>query len=94
MSSGMGELSDNSGGHAAYRISKTALNAVTATLAAELRGAVAVNSVCPGWVRTDMGGRHAALDVTRGADTAVWLALDAPQKLTGKFIRERKVIPW
>jgi NAD(P)-dependent dehydrogenase (short-subunit alcohol dehydrogenase family) len=94
MSSGMGELSDNSGGHAAYRISKTALNAVTATLAAELRGVVAVNSVCPGWVRTDMGGPHAALDVTRGADTAVWLALDAPQKLTGKFIRERKVIPW
>jgi NAD(P)-dependent dehydrogenase (short-subunit alcohol dehydrogenase family) len=94
MSSGMGELSDNSGGHAAYRISKTALNAVTATLAAELRGAVAVNSVCPGWVRTDMGGPHAALDVTRGADTAVWLALDARQKLTGKFIRARKVIPW
>jgi len=94
MSSGMGELSDNSGGHAAYRISKTALNAVTATLAAELRGAVAVNSVCPGWIRTDMGGPHASLDVTEGADTAVWLALDAPQKLSGKFIRKRKVIPW
>ena len=94
MSSGMGELTDNSGGHAAYRMSKTALNGVTATLAAELRGTVAVNSVCPGWVRTDMGGPHANLDVADGADSAVWLAFDAPQTLTGKFIRARKVIPW
>jgi NAD(P)-dependent dehydrogenase (short-subunit alcohol dehydrogenase family) len=94
MSSGMGELSDNSGGSGAYRLSKTALNGVTATLAAELRGAVAVNSVCPGWVRTDMGGPHASLDVADGADSAVWLALDAPQQLTGKFVRGRKVIPW
>ena len=94
VSSGMGELNNNSGGHAAYRLSKTALNGITATLAAELRGSVAVNSVCPGWVRTDMGGPHADLDVAGGADSAVWLALDAPQKLTGKFIRERKVIAW
>jgi NAD(P)-dependent dehydrogenase (short-subunit alcohol dehydrogenase family) len=94
MSSGMGALSDNSGGYAAYRMSKTAINAVTAILAAELRGAIAVNSVCPGWVKTDMGGRHATRDVADGADTAVWLALDAPAKLTGKFVRDRKVIPW
>ena len=94
MSSGMGELGHNSGGHAAYRISKTALNAATAILAAELRGSVAVNSVCPGWVKTDMGGPGANREVAEGADTAVWLALDAPQKLTGKFIRDREVIPW
>jgi NAD(P)-dependent dehydrogenase (short-subunit alcohol dehydrogenase family) len=94
MSSGMGALADNSGGYAAYRMSKTALNAVTAILAAELSGAVAVNSVCPGWVKTDMGGRHAERDVALGADTAVWLALDAPAKLTGKFVRDREVIPW
>lgn len=94
MSSGMGALDDNAGGYAAYRISKTALNAVTAILAAELRGAVAVNAVCPGWVKTDMGGPNAELEVADGADTAVWLALDAPQKLTGKFVRKRKVIPW
>jgi len=94
MSTGMAALSDNSGGYAAYRISKTALNAVTATLAAELSGAVAVNSVCPGWVKTDMGGPHADREVAEGADTAVWLALDAPHKLTGKFLRDRKVIPW
>jgi NAD(P)-dependent dehydrogenase (short-subunit alcohol dehydrogenase family) len=94
MSSGMGELSNNSGGHAAYRLSKTALNGVTAILAAELQGAVAVNSVCPGWVKTDMGGPNADVGVADGADTAVWLALDAPQKLTGKFVRKRTVIPW
>jgi NAD(P)-dependent dehydrogenase (short-subunit alcohol dehydrogenase family) len=82
------------GGYAAYRLSKTALNAVTTILAAELRGAVAVNSVCPGWVRTDMGGANAERDVAEGAAGAVWLALEAPQELTGKFTRDGKVIPW
>jgi NAD(P)-dependent dehydrogenase (short-subunit alcohol dehydrogenase family) len=94
VSSGLGALSDMQGGYAAYRISKTALNAVTAILSAELRGTVAVNSVCPGWVKTDMGGANAEREVSQGADTPVWLALDAPQELTGKFLRDRKVIPW
>ena len=53
-----------------------------------------MNSVCPGWVKTDMGGRNATRDVAEGADTAVWLALDAPATLTGKFVRDHKVIPW
>jgi NAD(P)-dependent dehydrogenase (short-subunit alcohol dehydrogenase family) len=94
VSSGMGALSSMGGGHAAYRISKAALNAVTGILAAELKGAVAINSMCPGWVRTDMGGANAERDVSQGADTAVWLALDAPQDLTGQFVRDRKVISW
>jgi len=94
MSSGMGQLSGIEAGYAAYRISKTALNAVTGILAAELRGRVAVNSMCPGWVRTDMGGANAERDVSPGADTAVWLALDAPQDLTGEFLRDHKPIPW
>jgi NAD(P)-dependent dehydrogenase (short-subunit alcohol dehydrogenase family) len=94
MSSGMGALTDNDGGYAAYRLSKTLLNGVTAILAAELAGAIAVNSVCPGWVKTDMGGAGAPRAVAEGADTAVWLALDAPATLTGKFVRDRKVIPW
>lgn len=55
VSSGMGQLADMGGGYAAYRISKTALNALTRVLAADER-AIRVNSICPGWVRTDMGG--------------------------------------
>lgn len=94
ISTGMAALSDMQGGDAAYRISKVALNGVTAILAAELRGKVAVNSVCPGWVKTDMGGEGAPREVGEGALGAVWLALDAPQDLTGKFVRDREVIPW
>jgi NAD(P)-dependent dehydrogenase (short-subunit alcohol dehydrogenase family) len=93
VSSGLGSLSDMEGGYAAYRISKTALNAVTRILAAELPG-MAVNSVCPGWVKTDMGGANADREVSQGAAGAVWLALDAPQSLTAKFIRDRNAIPW
>jgi NAD(P)-dependent dehydrogenase (short-subunit alcohol dehydrogenase family) len=73
---------------------QTALNAVTAILAAELRDVVAVNAACPGWGKTDMGGPNAECELAEGADTPVWLALDAPQNLTGKFLRDRKVIPW
>jgi NAD(P)-dependent dehydrogenase (short-subunit alcohol dehydrogenase family) len=94
ISSGMGSLTDMLGDHAAYRISKAALNAVTRVLAAELAGEVTVNSMCPGWVKTDMGGAGADREVEQGADTAVWLALDAPPTLTGKFLRDRKVIAW
>lgn len=96
VSSGAGELDDFDGSWSpAYSLSKAALNLVTRMLAAAGASAgLAVNSMCPGWVRTDMGGAGAPRDVTQGADTAVWLALDAPQELTGKFIRDRKAIAW
>jgi NAD(P)-dependent dehydrogenase (short-subunit alcohol dehydrogenase family) len=94
LSSGGGQLSDGIGGWApAYCISKTALNGVSSALAGAL-AEFAVNSVCPGWVRTDMGGASAPRSVEQGADTPVWLALDAPQNLTGKFLRDRKEISW
>src|SRR6476660_2603517 len=76
-----------------YCISKTALNGVTSQLAAALPK-FAVNSVCPGWVRTDMGGKNASRSVEEGADTIVWLASEAPQQSTGKFLRDRKEIAW
>ena len=94
VSSGGGQLDGGADGWApGYCVSKTALNGVTAQLAAALPK-FAVNSVCPGWVRTDMGGQNATRSVAEGAATIVWLATDAPQDLTGKFVKDRKVIPW
>ncbi len=94
VSSGGGQLVDGADGWApVYCISKTALNGVTVQLAAALPD-FAVNSVCPGWVRTDMGGANATRSVAEGASGIVWLAADAPQGETGKFWRDRKVIPW
>ena len=94
VSSGSGQLTGGADGWApAYSISKSALNGVTSQLAAALPK-FAVNAVCPGWVRTDMGGENANRSVEQGADTIVWLASEAPQELTGKFLRDRKEIPW
>jgi NAD(P)-dependent dehydrogenase (short-subunit alcohol dehydrogenase family) len=60
VSSGAGQLDDMQGGRAGYRVSKTALNALTRTLAVdEERNRILVNAMCPGWVRTDMGGESA-----------------------------------
>ncbi|HTL61353.1 MAG TPA: SDR family NAD(P)-dependent oxidoreductase [Nitrospira sp.] len=95
VSSGAGQLSDMGTWAPAYSISKTALNGVTGQFAAALAGSnIAVNSVCPGWVKTDMGGHEAPRSVEEGADSIVWLATEAPQSMTGLFIRDRKPIPW
>jgi NAD(P)-dependent dehydrogenase (short-subunit alcohol dehydrogenase family) len=94
VSSSGGQLTGGADGWApAYCISKTALNGVTVQLAAALPK-FTINSVCPGWVRTEMGGENASRSVEEGADTIVWLASEAPQDLTGKFLRDRKEIPW
>jgi NAD(P)-dependent dehydrogenase (short-subunit alcohol dehydrogenase family) len=93
VSSGAGQLSDMNGGRAAYRLSKAALNALTRTLASDERG-IKVNSMCPGWVRTDMGGSAASRSVEEGADTAVWLATLPDDGPTGGFFRDRKPIAW
>jgi NAD(P)-dependent dehydrogenase (short-subunit alcohol dehydrogenase family) len=93
VSSGGGQLAEMGGGRTAYRLSKSALNALTATTAADERG-ILVNSVCPGWVRTDMGGPHAPRSVDEGADTAVWLATLPDDGPSGGFFRNREPIPW
>jgi NAD(P)-dependent dehydrogenase (short-subunit alcohol dehydrogenase family) len=80
------------GGRTAYRLSKAALNALTRTLASD-EPWLRVNSMCPGWVRTDMGGGAAPRSVEEGADTAVWLATDADVG-SGGFYRDRRPIPW
>jgi NAD(P)-dependent dehydrogenase (short-subunit alcohol dehydrogenase family) len=95
VSSGAGQLSDMGTWSPAYSISKTTLNAMTCMFAAALKDkGIAVNSVCPGWCRTEMGGPSAPRSVEQGADGIVWLAADAPQDKTGLFWRDREVIPW
>ena len=95
VSSSMGQLNQMDSGYPAYRISKTALNVITKLVAEELKENtnISINSVCPGWVKTDMGGPRAPKSVTEGADTIVWLALmDNPP--TGGFFRDRQKIEW
>lgn len=95
VSSGMGALNDMGGGSPAYRVSKTSLNALTRILASELRGTgILVNSVCPGWVQTDMGGSRASRTIEEGADTPVWAATLPNNGPTGGFFRNRRQIPW
>jgi NAD(P)-dependent dehydrogenase (short-subunit alcohol dehydrogenase family) len=95
VSSGMGQLADMGGGSLAYRVSKTALNALTRVLAREVDGRrVKVNAACPGWVRTDMGGAGATRTVEQGAETIVWLATLPDDGPTGGLFRDRRPIPW
>jgi NAD(P)-dependent dehydrogenase (short-subunit alcohol dehydrogenase family) len=92
VSSGAGQLTDMGGGTPAYRASKTALNALTRMLAAELPG-VLVNSVCPGWVATDMGGAGGR-PVSEGAASVLW-AVDLPDGgPSGGFFRDGRPLPW
>jgi NAD(P)-dependent dehydrogenase (short-subunit alcohol dehydrogenase family) len=95
VSSGMGQLSDMNGCCPGYRLSKTALNAVTRIFADELRGTdIKINSVCPGWVQTDMGGPNATLSVEDGAKGIVWAATLPTDGPSGGFFRHGQPIPW
>ena len=95
ISSGLGALEDMGGGQPGYRVSKTSLNALTRMLSSELRGTgILVNSVCPGWVQTDMGGSNASRTVEEGADTPVWAATLQDNGPTGGFFRDRRPIAW
>lgn len=103
VSSGMGSISDMSDvkspvstySSPAYRLSKAALNVLTILFAKEAsQHNILVNSMCPGWVRTEMGGSNAPLSVEQGAETAIWLATLPENGPTGGFFRNKKLIPW
>jgi NAD(P)-dependent dehydrogenase (short-subunit alcohol dehydrogenase family) len=95
VSSGYGAMSEMGGYVAAYRISKAALNALTLIMANELRdGNIKVNAVCPGWVRTDMGGGMAPISPEAAAKDIVHFALVDANGPTGSFFRHKKPIQW
>lgn len=95
VSSGRGSFSRLAAGGPCYRISKTALNAVTVILADETKDTnVLVNAMTPGWVRTRLGGIKAPRSTTEGAETAVWLATLPDGGPHGKFFKDRQEFPW
>ena len=94
VSSGDGSFGEGLEGPAPYCASKTALNALTLKLAGEVRGDVKVNAVCPGWVRTRMGGPHARRPVEKGAAGVVRLATLPRNGPNGGFFRDRRRVPW
>jgi NAD(P)-dependent dehydrogenase (short-subunit alcohol dehydrogenase family) len=95
VSSGMGQLSDMGGHFPGYRISKTALNAATRILAAEISEPnIKVNALCPGWVRTDMGGQNADRSIEQGVETTVWLATLPDDGPSGGYFRDKQAIDW
>lgn len=95
ISSKAGQLATMGANKLGYRMAKTALNVLTVVLAAEVTGNnILINSMTPGWVRTEMGGTEAPRTVEAGADTAIWLATLPDDGPTGGFFYERQPIPW
>ncbi len=96
VSSGYGSFGEGLEGPAPYSISKAALNALTVKLAQEVAGTpdVKVNAVCPGWVRTRMGGRGAPVSPEDAAESIVRLATLAADGPSGRFFRGEREIPW
>ena len=95
VSSGAGSLETMDASYPAYNVSKAAMNAITRVLAADLRSeGILVNSVCPGWVRTDMGGAGATRSVEEGAASVLWAARLGPDGPTGGFFRDGNPVPW
>ncbi|NQV15470.1 SDR family NAD(P)-dependent oxidoreductase [bacterium] len=95
VSSGMGTLNKIEGGWPAYRMSKAAMNALTGILAVELEGTrIKVNSVDPGWVRTDMGGPNAPRSIEEGIKGILWAAKLPADGPSGGFFKDEEPIPW
>ena len=94
ISSGMGQMEGMSTGSVAYRLSKSALNALTIVLSQELLSKdIKVNAICPGWVQTDMGGYEATLTVKESVESIKKFAL-SDNFPNGKFLRHGELLPW
>jgi NAD(P)-dependent dehydrogenase (short-subunit alcohol dehydrogenase family) len=94
LSSGWGAFAEGLGGPGAYGVAKAALNALTHALPRDLPEGVKINAMCPGWVRTRMGGPTATRSPEEAADTAIWLATLPADGPTGGFFRRRQRIAW
>lgn len=94
LSSEWGSFAAGLEGPGAYAVAKAALNALTAIAPRDLPDGVKVNALCPGWVRTRMGGRDATRSAEEGAATAIWLATLPADGPTGGFFRDRRAFPW
>ena len=94
MSSGWGAFAEDLEGPGAYGVAKASLNALTMALARQISPGIKINTMCPGWVRTRMGGAGANLSPEEGAETAIWLATLPEDGPTGRFFRRRREIPW
>lgn len=94
ISSGMGALNNLTGMYPEYSLSKASLNALTVLYSNELQNKnIQVNAMCPGWVKTDMGGPDAPRTVEEGAETAIWLTT-TNERQTGKFFKDKQIINW
>jgi NAD(P)-dependent dehydrogenase (short-subunit alcohol dehydrogenase family) len=94
VTSGYGLFSEGLEGPAPYCLSKAALDALTFKLAKEVKGDLKVNAVCPGWVRTRMGGSGASRPVEKGAETIVWAATLPASGPSGKIFRDKRELGW
>jgi NAD(P)-dependent dehydrogenase (short-subunit alcohol dehydrogenase family) len=95
VSSGMGSIANMGGYSGAYKLSKLVMNGMTRIMADEIKDTnIKVNTMAPGWVRSDMGGPSAPRSLAQGADTIIWLATLQDDGPTGGFFEDRKTIPW
>lgn len=97
VSSTQGQLQRMGNSYPAYAMSKTLLNAITRQMAGafeQKKLPIVVNSLCPGWVKTDMGGEGATRSLEAGAETIIWLAMEAPFEYNGQFWRDKQPYAW
>jgi NAD(P)-dependent dehydrogenase (short-subunit alcohol dehydrogenase family) len=95
VSSGMGSIASMGGGSAAYKLSKLAMNGMTRIMADEIKDDnIKINTMAPGWVRSDMGGANAPRSLAQGADTISWLATLPDDGPSGGFFEDRAPAAW